>query len=73
MPVQLRSYRGSGWHEPQNKHRAYTKAKITTEQVREIRGLLAQGKTTKEIANLYGISIDAVYNIKSGKTWGDVR
>jgi len=42
-------------------------AKLTTQQVREIRSL--KGKTRREIANMYNISLTNIYDIQKYKIW----
>jgi DNA invertase Pin-like site-specific DNA recombinase len=43
--------------------------KLTLQDVREIRKLLALGVTQAGIAYAYGVSKMAVSNIKTGRTW----
>ena len=45
-------------------------AKLTEEQVREIRARLAAGETHQEIADDYGVSARLIGNINTGKSWG---
>lgn len=73
MPVNLKSYPGSGWHQPQNKHRAYTNTKLTEDQVREIKREIRQGATNPEIAARYGVNRGTVSNIRTGRSWGNVE
>lgn len=73
MPVNLKSYPGSGWHPPANKHRAITNAALTPEQVREIKREIRQGATNPEIAARYGVNRDTISNIRVGRTWGNVE
>lgn len=46
-------------------------AKLTMEQVVEIRGLLEAGVSQDEIAGRYGVSRRSVYAIREGETWGE--
>lgn len=49
------------------------KAKLTEDDVREIRRLLAEGRLSQEkIAGLYGVSQSAVWCIKVGRSWQNV-
>lgn len=48
------------------KHRS---AKLTSDDVREIRISLTAGVPPRALANKYGISIQGIYNIRSRKTW----
>lgn len=46
------------------------KAKLTLNQVKEIRKLLALGNLSlKEIGDMFDVSLKTISNIKSGKTW----
>lgn len=47
----------------------YTRRKLTSEQVREIR---KSNKSDTEISRIYGLSRGAVYSIKKGKTYKEV-
>jgi hypothetical protein len=47
-------------------------AKLTDDKVRQIRLLLAQGKTNLEISRLYGVSAPIISYVKTGKTWRHV-
>lgn len=53
-------------------HGHTTQAKITEDQVRAIKKRLAVGETAKSIAQDFPISHYAVWDIRSGKTWGHV-
>lgn len=46
-------------------------AKLTPEDVREIRLLIAEGFTQLEIAFRYGVYPSAICNINTGKTWAN--
>jgi len=48
---------------------AHGSAKVTPEQVEEIRYRKAKGETLKALARDYGISYVAVHKIVKGKTW----
>lgn len=48
-------------------------AKLTDGDVREIRRLVAQGVTQREIGRRYGVSRSTIGLIVRGKTWGHVR
>jgi hypothetical protein len=50
-----------------------TQAKITEAQVRAIKKRLATGETAKSIAQHFPISHYAIWDIRSGKTWGHVQ
>lgn len=53
---------------------AHPSAKITEEQVREIKQLIKERKLTQgEIAARYGADRTTVANIKAGKSWGHVK
>ena len=49
--------------------RAGRKAKLTLEDVGEIRRLVAQGAVKRQVAGLYGISDTQVINIVRGRQW----
>lgn len=44
--------------------------KLTEQQVYQIREMIEQGYTQREIANVFGISHQVVSLIKSGRIWG---
>jgi len=44
-------------------------SKLTTEQARQIKQLLAQGMTQKRISGLFEVSVSAVHEIKHGRNW----
>lgn len=44
-------------------------AKLTKEQVDQIRELITQGIPGKEIAKQFAVSSSAISRIKRGKTW----
>lgn len=55
---------------PKGKAHPPTRAKLTPEQVIEIRIRYADGnESMREIAEAYGIGHDAVFNIINGYTW----
>ncbi len=47
--------------------------KLTIEKVKEIKKLLAKGKTLKEIAAKYKVSDMQIYRIKIGENWKNVK
>jgi hypothetical protein len=47
-------------------------AKITIEQVREIKRRLAGGEYYRDMAKEFNVSVTTVYFIKTGKTWANV-
>lgn len=49
------------------------KNKLSPNNVREIRKLLADGKSAREIADLFSVSNSTVYSISSGKMWSHVQ
>lgn len=49
------------------------KAKLTEDQVREIRSLRARGARTNDVAVLFGLDRHTVSRIVSGKLWGHVQ
>lgn len=52
--------------------RSVTQSKITEADVREIKRRIAKGETAKRIAQDFPISHYAIWDIRSGKTWGQV-
>ena len=44
-------------------------AKLTGDNVRELRSLHADGATLRQLADKFGVSNVTVYNAVSGKTW----
>lgn len=48
-------------------------AKLTLDQVREIRVLLTQGWFMKELSEKYNVSYSAIKNIKNGHTWSQLK
>lgn len=57
-------------HYHPKEHPTLTRNKITEEQVLEIKKRLATGETAKSIAQDFPISHYAIWDIRSGKTWG---
>lgn len=45
-------------------------AKLTADDVREIRRLRAAGEAMAEIARRFGVTYQNVYQIEKGKSWG---
>jgi DNA-binding CsgD family transcriptional regulator len=64
--------RGRTWKHLGLKTRARPKGKLTEEQVREIKRLLAQGETLAAIAARYDIGFGTVSKIKLGTRWAHV-
>ena len=54
------------------KGEAHYKARLTADDVREIRILLRQGKSLSEVGRLYGVKNYVIYNISSGRAWKSV-
>lgn len=50
----------------------HTAAKLTKEQVLEIKELLKQGIKQEDIAKIYGVSRTPISHINSGKSWKDI-
>lgn len=48
-------------------------AKLTEDQVREIRRLFKQGKTAKELGQLFGISTSAAFMVAKRQRYGSVK
>ena len=46
------------------------RSKLKEEQVREIKQMLAEGMTHKQIASIYGVTRPAITSIARDKTWG---
>jgi DNA invertase Pin-like site-specific DNA recombinase len=44
-------------------------AKLTAENVRELRSLYSDGATLRQLADKFGVSNVSIYNAVSGKTW----
>lgn len=44
-------------------------AKLTADNVRELRWLYADGATLRQLAEKFGVSNVSIYNAVSGKTW----
>lgn len=47
-----------------------SKAKLSQDQVTEIKKLLSQGKKADDIAGLYQVSRTQIYRIRAGECWG---
>lgn len=47
-------------------------AKLTVDQVREIRRLRAAGVTARELGDRFGVSLGAIYHAATGLTWADI-
>lgn len=48
-------------------------AKLTEDRVRDIKRALKRGETYRTIAARFGVSIGAIYRIKTGASWSHVR
>jgi hypothetical protein len=46
-----------------------TNAKLTEHKVHSIRAAVAAGATARDLAELYSVKTDSIYNIVNGKTW----
>jgi len=57
-----------------DKHRGEngSKSKLKEEDVVNIKRMFKEGKTAKEISELYGVSLSALYSIKHGRNWSHV-
>ena len=55
-----------------SKTNRHTAAKLTKEQVLEIKELLKQGVKQEDIAKRYGVSRTPISHINSGKSWKDI-
>lgn len=49
------------------------RAKLTIEQVREIRRRMAEGETQKGLAQAYGVAASNISHIATGKNWSYVK
>lgn len=47
-------------------------SKLTTQQVRVIKGLIERGHNNAEIGRCYQVSVMCISRIRNGKTWGHV-
>jgi hypothetical protein len=63
-----RKARGRGNHPTGERH---PKAKLTVEQVEEIRKLGSKGYSNRELGKMFGVSNTAVFHIKKGNHWRD--
>jgi hypothetical protein len=50
----------------------HPRAKLTTEEVLQIREMLVEGVPPSEIAEIFNISVSSIYDIKSGRSWSHV-
>ena len=48
-------------------------ARLSLDEVREIRAHLRLGKRAREIAELYGVDKSHIYSIKRGRVWGGIK
>lgn len=58
-----------GLHHKGSKHR---RSKLTEKQVVEILSLIQEGKSNKEISEIFSVTSSQIYAIKVGKTWKHV-
>lgn len=65
----IRDKMDRGRSKPAQQGWAYGRSKVSPEQVREIRTLLGQEVTVREIAERFEISRNLVRDIRRGKTW----
>lgn len=61
--------RNRGFDIPPQRGEASPSAKLTAEQVVEIRVALAEGAGLTELGRKYGVTKQAIYRIKKGLTW----
>lgn len=47
-------------------------AKLTAEDVRQIRARLAAGDAIRDLAETFGVSFASIWNISTGRTWKHV-
>lgn len=52
---------------------AFVRAKLTPDQVRDIRSEIARGTLMDEIAERYGVTQGAISHIKHGRSWASVQ
>lgn len=57
---------------PDTKGEAHGRAKLSDDDVRNIRRYLAQGATQRAIGELYGVAPSVISRIKTGKRWAHV-
>lgn len=48
-------------------------AVLTAQDVREIRRLVAAGKTSRQVAEVFGVTVGAIKDIRSRKNWRHVK
>jgi hypothetical protein len=63
-----RKYKNRGNHPTGERH---PKAKLTIEQVEEIRALCRKGYTDKELGEIYDVTHASIYAIRNGINWKD--
>jgi len=63
------------WQKDRNNHKGEHNpfAKLTDEEVRQIKKLLSQNEPVKKIANLYNVKPIAIYHIKEGHNWSHIK
>lgn len=77
-----RAINGNAWKQtdtPLPTHRNYVRgenvklAKLTEQNVREIKRLLANGESLSSVARRFHVDVSTIFNIKHGKTWTHVE
>lgn len=63
------SYKDNSADMMRKQRHSYNFASLAKEQIPDIRRRLASGEKCQEIADRYGVGFQAIYYIKSGKTW----
>ena len=46
---------------------------MTPEDVRQARRLLKEGQTLTQVARIFGVTTQAIYRLKTGRTWRNIR
>ena len=46
---------------------------MTPEDVRRARVLLGDGKTLTQVARIFGVTTQAIYRLKTGRTWRNIK
>ena len=60
------------WSNRQEQGQNRTTTKLTKEKVKEIKILISEGNTNKSIAEIYGVSMQTICDIKKGRRWTNV-
>jgi hypothetical protein len=68
-PENLEYLLGREHHSLHSRGEKNNRSRLVPEQVREIRRLLAEGRTQKSIADMYGVNEVSVHLIYKGKHW----